>query len=310
MMKRLCCIGSLFLFVGSALGCSDAPDGLPGGASREDHPSDDPPPLSSSAAEESDSYQGDEIEAEARFGQPLTSVAEAEDQLIAGGWAGLGTAGAEEDVTAGGGANELALAGASDPNYIVFLLPLPGSRLFNDVQAFLLAHPSQATNFPPHVSVTGFFFSSLSPAAAGSVFRQVVISVGTPFGAPPKITSVHCKSVSTLTTTGVVHNWLIDLHVAATGKKWRQFQNAIFAAFSVPKLTRRDVSNYHITLFEAPKASVSKATFKSVCTAAKTAFAANVKSGVYNNARWGTALFEQAGAGVVQVPNTGFQVAP
>lgn len=199
---------------------------------------------------------------------------------------------------------------AADPTYIVYLLPLPGSRLYADVQGFLLAHPSQATSLPPHVSVTGFFESSLSAAAAASLFRRVVISVGTPFGPSPKITSVHCKSVATKSTTGVVHNWLVDLHVAVTGKRWETFRTTVITAFGVPVAKRRDVKNYHITLYEAPKASVSKSTFKSVCAAAKTAFKTNVKNDVYDNARWGVALFEQAGAGVVQVPDTGFQVAP
>lgn len=220
---------------------------------------------------------------------------------------------AEDDADAMGGADEWIVEDAAgDPTYIVYYVPLTNTALYRDVLLFTQLFKSAATNLPPHVSVTGFFSSILTEGQAGDLFRKTVNGVVAPFGKTPRVGSVHCRTVTDFGATAVKgkkpKNYLVDIHLTFEGNRWPAFEHALFKAFNIPKSKQRDVSTYHITLFEARVGSVTHKKFHDVCTAAKAKFPAAKNATTYAGTQFGTALFEQRGTGVVQIVNTSFQV--
>lgn len=116
-MNRLFGIGSLLLIVGNLLGCSDA------GLEAQESTSRESTALQASIAPESD--DGSDVDAL--------------DEAVVG----------DDDEPAANAGNDELIDPAVDPTYIVYFVPVPGSRLFNDVRLFLTTFPSLATNFPP-----------------------------------------------------------------------------------------------------------------------------------------------------------------
>lgn len=281
-MKTLVRIGSLVLILAPFIGCGDD--------SRE--PDDDVARQSSALGASAAPEDGEPkvaVEEDAESGATEDDA----DGVVFEGEAGDGSTVVEGDAVGAAGPVQ------GDPTYIVYLLPLSDSNLYVAVRSFLDAHHSLATKLPPHVSVTGFFDKSWSPFTAGSRFRRAVISVGTPFGPPPRITHVGC------TTTANGKNWLVYLKVSPMGPRWQNFVNAVNSWLQVPASRRKSLGSWHITLFEASRASTTKTRFNSVCASAQSRF----KGKTYSHNPWGTALFQKtASGGVVQVPDTGFQV--
>lgn len=189
------------------------------------------------------------------------------------------------------GVTEAEAKPVSFPAYIVYLQPTPGiNPLFTDVQAFILTHDTganEAAAFPPHLTLTGFFDTSLSQLALINRFERAIDSVGTPFGQPlimPKqgaASAVQCNPGTKLVT----------LHVRLTN----DYQRLRSELVKIPGAQGHVKTTSHITLFQAvdPKA-ISKTVFDRICADARAFFVPRIPfydSTADGFARWQVALF-------------------
>lgn len=187
--------------------------------------------------------------------------------------------------------SEAAAKSVTFPAYIVYAQPVPGiNPLFNDVQAFIFAHDAginEAASFPPHVSLTGFFDTSLMQPSLRTRFERAVANVGTPFGQPlimPKQggqSAVQCNPGTKLVT----------LHVRLPSD-YNKFRAELV---KIPGAQGHVKTTSHITVFQAidPKA-VSKTAFDRICNDAKVFFGERIA--LYNSTtdgfpQWQVTLF-------------------
>lgn len=192
------------------------------------------------------------------------------------------------------GTSEAEAKAVTFPAYIVYAQPIPGvNPLFSDVQLFVSLHDTginEATSYPPHVSLTGFFDSSLSASALVTSFTTAVAKVGTPFGQPlimPKqgaASAVQCNPGTRLVT----------LHVRLPS----DYQKLRSEIVKIPGVSGHAKTTSHITLFQAidPKA-VSKETFDRICSDARAFFVPRIP--LYNSTLdgypyWQVTLFRAA----------------
>lgn len=219
-------------------------------------------------------------------------------------WASLATLACVLAVGCGGdfddeeplGTSEAEAKAVSFPAYAVYAQPVPGiNPLFSDVQSFIAAHDTgtnQATSFPPHVTLTGFFDSSLSLAALVTRFESAIANVGTPFG-QPLIMPKHAAHSAVRCNPGTK---LVTLHVRLPS----DYQRLRSELVKIPGVSGHVKLTSHITLFQAvnPK-TISKATFDSICSDARAFFVPRVP--FYNSTLdgypyWQVTLFRAAQA--------------
>lgn len=192
------------------------------------------------------------------------------------------------------GTSEAEVKPVTFPAYIVYAQPIPGvNPLYLDVQAFVFAHDmtsNEATSYPPHVTLTGFFDTSLTTSQLESRFDAAVAAVGAPFGQPlvmPKqsgASAVQCNPGKKLVT----------LHVRLPS----DYQKLRSELVKIPGVAGHVKHSSHITLFQATNPSaVSKATFDRICSEARLFFGERIAR--YNSTSdgypyWQVTLFRAA----------------